>query len=261
MILKADWRKLIRESMPRVKKAMPYIFSVALVLAVVATFLGVNAMAEKKQVEQEVTAQAELEEMKLQLEAAKQTMQEMAASRQESEAQLEAAKQAMQDMAASREETQKLLEEYQQKADELEEAYNDLMDKQEVKWVLPVNYTEVTSYFGYRIHPTTGEDSYHCAVDLAAYEGTSVVATRAGKVTAVSYDDISGYYVVVDHGDGFVSKYLHLQKATVKVGANVAAGQEIAKSGNTGRSTGPHLHFAIYKNGEAVNPANYMTIR
>ena len=96
-------------------------------------------------------------------------------------------------------------------------------------------------------------------LDGEAYvSGTPIVATRSGVVNKTSYDSSSGYYVKIDHQDGFESKYLHMTHYIVKPGQSVSAGQVIGYVGSTGASTGPHLHFAIMYKGSHVNPAAYI---
>ena len=127
-----------------------------------------------------------------------------------------------------------------------------------LKWVMPCRYTKFTSPYGWRIHPIYGYRKFHYGVDLAAPSGTPIVATRAGVVEKTSYDSSSGYYVKIDHQDGFASKYLHMTHYIVKPGQSVSAGQVIGYVGSTGASTGPHLHFAIMYKGSHVNPAAYI---
>lgn len=127
-----------------------------------------------------------------------------------------------------------------------------------LKWVKPCNYTKFTSPYGWRIHPIYGYRKFHYGVDLAAPSGTPIVATRSGVVNKTSYDSSSGYYVKIDHQDGFESKYLHMTHYIVKPGQSVSAGQVIGYVGSTGASTGPHLHFAIMYKGSHVNPAAYI---
>lgn len=127
-------------------------------------------------------------------------------------------------------------------------------------WVKPCNYTRFSSPFGWRIHPIYGDWRFHYGIDLAAPSGTPIYATRAGKVTRTTYDSSSGYYVVLNHGDGFESKYLHMTHYIVSPGQSVSAGQVIGYVGSTGASTGPHLHFSIMYNGSHVNPAKYIGI-
>lgn len=127
-------------------------------------------------------------------------------------------------------------------------------------WLIPCNYTRFSSPFGYRIHPVYGDWRFHYGVDLAASSGTPIVATRSGVVTNATYDSSAGYYVTIDHQDGFSSKYLHMTHYIVSPGQKVSAGQVIGYVGSTGTSTGPHLHFSILYNGSHVNPANYINI-
>lgn len=118
----------------------------------------------------------------------------------------------------------------------------------------------LTSPFGYRNDPFTGVRSMHYGVDLAAPVGTSIGATMAGQVIAVG-DRPAGYgkYVVVRHDHGFQSLYGHLSRILVRKGQYVAQGQKIGEMGSSGRSTGPHLHFALYRNNVPVNPlAGYL---
>ena len=125
-------------------------------------------------------------------------------------------------------------------------------------WVMPCNYTRFSSPFGWRIHPIYGDWRFHYGIDLAAPSGSPIYATRSGKVTRTTYDSSSGYYVVLNHGDGFESKYLHMTHYIVSPGQSVSAGQVIGYVGSTGASTGPHLHFSIMYNGQHVNPAKYI---
>ncbi len=127
-------------------------------------------------------------------------------------------------------------------------------------WLVPINYTRFSSPFGYRIHPVYGDYRFHYGVDLGAPTGTPIIATRSGTVTTATYGSSGGYYVYIDHGDGYRSAYLHMTHYIVSVGQQVTAGQVIGYCGSTGCSTGPHLHFSIYKNGVAVNPALYIDI-
>lgn len=127
-----------------------------------------------------------------------------------------------------------------------------------IKWVLPCSYTRVSSPFGWRIHPVYGDRRFHYGIDLSASSGTPIVAVRDGTVKVATYSSSAGYYVNVDHGDGFMSRYLHMTHYIVSPGQKVSAGQVIGYVGSTGTSTGPHLHFGLYYNGAAVNPADYI---
>ena len=129
-----------------------------------------------------------------------------------------------------------------------------------ITWLIPCNYTQLTSPYGYRVHPVYGDWRFHSGVDLSAPTGTPVIASRAGRVKWATYDWSSGYYVVLDHLDGFETKYLHMTHYVVAEGEYVNAGQVIGYVGSTGTSTGPHLHFSVYYNGSSVNPSNYMKL-
>ncbi len=127
-------------------------------------------------------------------------------------------------------------------------------------WLTPCYYVRMTSPFGWRIHPIYGDWRFHYGIDLAGPQGTPIYATRAGTVTRTTYDSSSGHYVVLNHGDGFESKYLHMTHYIVSPGEYVSAGQVIGYMGSTGASTGSHLHFSIMYNGQHVNPAKYIGV-
>ena len=125
----------------------------------------------------------------------------------------------------------------------------------------PLQYcTMLTSSYGYRVHPITGNYSFHNGVDLAAGQGTPIYATKSGVVSTATYNYAYGYYVVVNHLDGYSSLYGHMTHYTVSEGEYVDRGEIIGYVGSTGYSTGPHLHFTIYYNGNTVNPMNYISI-
>ena len=127
-------------------------------------------------------------------------------------------------------------------------------------WKVPINYTAFTSPFGWRNHPVYGGRRFHYGVDLAAPKGRPIYATRAGTVDTASYNSSAGYYVQINHRDGYRSIYMHMTHYTVRAGQSVKQGQVIGYCGSTGASTGPHLHFGISYNGSYVNPANYIPI-
>lgn len=128
-------------------------------------------------------------------------------------------------------------------------------------WTTPINFTQMTSPFGYRWHPIHKDWRMHYGVDLAAPTGTPIYAARSGVVTRASYEDGgAGYYVSINHGDGYASIYMHMTHFIVSAGQQVSAGQVIGYCGSTGGSTGPHLHFGISYNGVYVNPADYISI-
>lgn len=129
-----------------------------------------------------------------------------------------------------------------------------------VKWLIPCNYTKFSSPFGWRVHPVYKDWRFHYGVDLAAPKGTPIIASRSGVVVTAKYNYSAGYYVAIDHEDGFETRYMHMTHYIVSKGDYVTAGQVIGYVGSTGTSTGPHLHFSVLYNGSQVNPANYINI-
>lgn len=116
----------------------------------------------------------------------------------------------------------------------------------------------LSSNYGNRTHPISGRRIFHNGIDIAAPTGTAVYSYADGKVTSVSQDNTLGKYITVDHGNGLKTRYLHLSAFKVSVGDKVTAGQRIGSVGNTGYSTGSHLHFEVLKNGSYVSPWNYI---
>ena len=127
-------------------------------------------------------------------------------------------------------------------------------------WLRPCSYTYMSSPFGFRTSPTSGASSYHQGVDLAAPANTPIYASRAGVVTTATYSNNAGYYVTINHGDGFSSIYMHMNNYVVSSGQAVSAGQLIGYVGRTGIATGYHLHFGIAYNGAYVNPCAYVSL-
>lgn len=242
--------------------------------------------------EQVAKAKNELEAEKVALE---QTKAELDASQAELEKKRAEADNLLAQLIASGEEYEKLLDQAEQNVEEL---LNKIEDKEEeydeakyqewlatsvppttkppvftggaagegnnvdgITWLVPCDYVRMSSPYGYRIHPVYGDWRFHSGVDLSASSGTPIVASREGLVTVATYDWSAGYYVTIDHLDGFETKYLHMTHYIVSEGEFVSAGQVIGYVGSTGTSTGAHLHFGVYKNGSSVNPANYINIR
>ena len=125
-------------------------------------------------------------------------------------------------------------------------------------WRVPCSYTKLTSPFGNRESPTAGASSDHKGVDLAGPEGTPIYASRGGTVTIAKFSSSAGYYVTINHGDGYSTIYMHMTRYIVSKGDKVSGGQLIGYMGSTGISTGPHLHWGVMYNGTYVNPANYV---
>ena len=124
----------------------------------------------------------------------------------------------------------------------------------------PCDSTRITSYYGKRPVPVAGATSNHDAIDIGAPSGSPVYAADGGTVTtaSVGYNGGRGNYIMVNHGNGIVTRYQHLSSIYVSVGQTVSRGQNIAAVGNTGASSGPHLDFAVYVNGSTVNPLTYL---
>ena len=126
-------------------------------------------------------------------------------------------------------------------------------------WITPVSGAKLTSPFGMRLHPVLKYERMHNGIDLACAQGTPIYATRGGTVTKTAYQaGGAGNYVSINHLDGFASIYMHMTHYVVSQGQNVSQGQLIGYVGNTGISTGDHLHFGILYAGTYVNPLAYI---
>jgi murein DD-endopeptidase MepM/ murein hydrolase activator NlpD len=125
----------------------------------------------------------------------------------------------------------------------------------------PVNTGYISSGFGERVDPFTGGEEFHEGIDFAAPEGTPIHAVAAGIVTMAGPHGGYGNMVQIDHGNGYSTRYGHAEKVLVHVGETVQRGDVIALLGSTGRSTGPHVHFEVLKNGHEVNPARFVALR
>ena len=236
-------------------------------------------------------ATKEVESAKAALDVEKKTLDDARVEMEKKQLQLsqkrEQANALLAELIAKEEEWRELLEEAEDAADALMDKLADLAvelteaEKRElaekeaqlqnkrptyeedgILWALPVDYRRLSSPYGYRTHPVTGEkEKKHNGVDLTATIGTPVYATRSGKVTFVGFQEKgAGNYVNIQHDNGFISTYMHLDSYCVKTGDYVVIGQKIGEVGNTGGSTGPHLHFGIKKSGAWVNPALYLEL-
>ncbi|GHV84398.1 peptidoglycan-binding protein LysM [Spirochaetia bacterium] len=116
----------------------------------------------------------------------------------------------------------------------------------------------LTSYYGYRRSPFTGGRSFHDGLDIAAPTGTPIKAALAGRVQSVGYDNVYGNFVIISHASGYRTLYGHMDSYDTRPGASVTADTVIGYVGNTGQSTGAHLHFTVYKNGSSVNPRSLL---
>ncbi|QSF47610.1 M23 family metallopeptidase [Paenibacillus tianjinensis] len=124
--------------------------------------------------------------------------------------------------------------------------------------IWPTHSKMITSSFGYRSDPFEGVSAYHSGIDIAGSIGDPVYAAMDGEVTASEQMGARGKYIILKHSNGLETWYMHLNGMTVSVGDKVNKGQQIGTLGNTGRSTGPHLHFQVVKQNKAVNPLGYV---
>ncbi len=167
------------------------------------------------------------------------------------------------------------LPEFRQKLDEISRILDDRSDKmgvldsvfmddrlarKTIPTTLPVHQGYYSSNYGYRIDPITGRSTFHTGVDIIATQGTPVMAAAGGVVAAVEFHPEYGNIVDIDHDNGLTSRYAHLLKGSVKVGDVVMKGQLIAQVGNTGRTTGPHLHFEVREKGVPLNPNKFFAL-
>jgi murein DD-endopeptidase MepM/ murein hydrolase activator NlpD len=127
----------------------------------------------------------------------------------------------------------------------------------ELLFIYPVR-SRITSPFGWRISPITGERHYHAALDLAGAAGATVKAAMDGTVSSVGFNPTFGRFIILSHDGGYQSMYAHLSAVSARQGERVSQGNKIGEVGSTGLSTGPHLHFAVYKNGRAINPLDLL---
>jgi murein DD-endopeptidase MepM/ murein hydrolase activator NlpD len=130
--------------------------------------------------------------------------------------------------------------------------------RRQIPTIRPVDIGWLSSRFGFRTDPFTGQQTFHRGLDFSAPVGTPVRVTGDGKVAAVQTQRGFGKVVKVDHGNGVTTVYAHLDKILVKKGQRVARGEVIAHSGNSGRSSAPHLHYEIRLSGRPVNPISYI---
>ncbi len=122
----------------------------------------------------------------------------------------------------------------------------------------PMPNSYISSNFGYRIHPIFGTSTMHNGTDFAAPAGTPIYAADSGTVAIAGYSSSAGNWIVINHGNGLTTTYMHCTSLFVQTGQTVSKGQNIATCGNTGYSTGAHLHFQVELNGTPVNPMGYL---
>lgn len=150
-------------------------------------------------------------------------------------------------------------EEARKKAEEAGKTYTvSNLGNISFKWPCPSS-SRITSNFGDRESPTEGASANHKGMDIGAGTGADIIAAAAGQVVISTYSYSAGNYIMIDHGGGVSTVYMHCSQLLVSEGANVTQGQVIAKVGSTGYSTGPHLHFGIRSGGNYVDPRNYVS--
>ncbi len=150
----------------------------------------------------------------------------------------------------------------ERKSERLAALESTLLDKKLQSAVYPAGWpTEggwVSSGFGVRSDPFTGRTAYHEGVDIAARFGSTIKAMGGGVVTFSGDKDGYGCVVEVNHGNGYMTRYAHCKATLVRVGDRIVKGQDVALVGTTGRSTGPHLHFEVLRDGRAVDPRSFL---
>ncbi len=127
------------------------------------------------------------------------------------------------------------------------------------RFILPVPGARISSHFGYRVHPILHTRKFHDGTDFAAPQGTAIGAAASGTVVFTGYMNGYGNTVILSHGEGLSTLYAHIRDGGIQVvkGQQVQAGEKIAEVGSTGRSTGPHLHLTVIRNGEKLNPLGF----
>lgn len=162
-------------------------------------------------------------------------------------------------------EISEMTEQAQRRADSLEQMSASMqmgsessMNLGDLLAVEPVANAKVTSNFGFRRMGGKGE--YHPGIDLAAPTGTPIYATGTGVVVFAGWKNGYGNFVEIDHGNGYVTRYAHASRLLVSVGDRISKNDEIAKVGSTGRSTGPHLHYEVLRDGKRQDPATYLAV-
>ncbi len=227
----------------------------------------------------EMQLSAQQEQLEGELAEQESVREELTARNQELNEQLAAAQKLISDLAANEAEYQKLIREKEAAAerekDEIARLSRELAEQQAREaaargetvsggtkggYIWPCSSHYVTSPLGSRYTGIAGASTNHMGIDIGRVGySTQVVASKAGTVIISAYNRYRGNYVVVSHGSGFTTTYQHLSKRSVNVGDKVAQGQVVGITGDTGVSSGPHLHFEIMENGQIVNPLNYLT--
>jgi murein DD-endopeptidase MepM/ murein hydrolase activator NlpD len=159
-------------------------------------------------------------------------------------------------------EVDRLAQIVEQRSDDLTALESQLMERRIkanlLPTILPIEASHIGSTFGHRLDPIASVHAMHEGIDFVAEPGTRVISAAGGVVAAAEFHPQYGNLIEIDHGNDFSSRYAHLSKMLVKPGQVIKRGQEIGASGNTGRSTGPHMHFEVRYKGAAQNPARFL---
>lgn len=213
----------------------------------------------------EQTLQAEHEELEMMKEALEQEKKQVTLSINNKKSELSSKNSEISDANSEQKDYEQQLKKQEKLLDEIEEqiakaAQPDVYDGEVTGFIWPCpSYTRISSYFGPRPQPVPGASTNHKGIDLAAPYGANILASASGKVTTSKYSASAGNYIVIAHGNGISTVYMHCSSLLVSVGETVSQGQVIAKVGSTGYSSGNHLHFGVIKNGTYVNPLNYVS--
>lgn len=213
----------------------------------------------------EETLEAELEELEMMQAELESQKKKVNASINSKKGELTAKASELNDASSEQSGYKTELEEQEKLLNEIEEqiaraANPDAYEGSTTGFIWPCpGYTRISSSFGPRPQPTAGASTNHKGVDLAAPYGTAILASAAGKVTTSTYSKSAGNYIVIAHGNGMSTVYMHCSALLVSAGEVVEQGEVIAKVGSTGYSTGNHLHFGVIKNGTYVNPMGYVS--
>ena len=155
-----------------------------------------------------------------------------------------------------------LIKELKYTIDSVEEIKDYLRDQKDIYLATPKGYPvsgRITSPFGKRKDPFSGETMFHSGVDISSSLGLPIRATADGIVSLSGWTKDSGYVVVIEHGRGYTTLYAHNKSNKVKVGTRVKRGDVIANVGSTGKSTGPHVHYEVWKDGKPINAKEFLT--